>query len=541
MPRKLLKYAPPINRATFQVKHNWFPKSFYSDDNANFVPEPIACCSVNSGIIFQSPNYFTCIVDYGDGYTAQYSAGLVGSSYTIVLKSLVFDGYKKPGSHWKGAGETVAEPHHYEDDDKSVMRTVIVTFSNPITYISANTIVLNAFPILESASLNTIVVSENKYIPDIPYESLSRVPNLTYISIKSTGSRIVGFPKSFWDKTQLETLAMEHSLDCFDIESSGIRNVRNFKNLTDLNMSSNYIPTYLKEYNELPNLRALAWYVGPLKNKIPDIDWSLYPSMDEVNEYHPNLGGINVVSYRDSGRDKFPVLRRGINWNKAYGFSCSSVGSLENRYPDWLYDVRNLKQLSRVNSVALTNISKQDDIVNEFYDFVTGWEYITMSEVASDGNRNQFYGVILGLVDNVNYPDRDPRPSGVYQAPEGFVKGSANGNPATPMEKIYVLVNNYNMVINVREEADSAAARARSNVEAEPAFFVAMRDNVAYIASGEMCIANSTETFTADTEEEVMTRLDEMGGVSTNLWLSDTSKRKLPQKSQISEYNLRRA
>lgn len=512
MPRKLLKYAPPINRVTFQVKHNWFPKCFYSDDNANFVPEPIACCSVNSGIIFQSSNYFTCIVDYGDGYTAQYSAGLVGSSYTIVLKSLVFDGYKKPGSHWKGVGETVAEPHHYEDDDKSVMRTVIVTFSNPITYISANTIILNAFPILESASLSTIAVSENKYISDIPYNSLSRVPNLTHITIKATGSRIVGFPKSFWDKTQLKTLTMEHSLDCFDIESSGIRNVRNFKNLIRLNMSANYIPTYLKEYNELPNLRVLTWYVGPLKNKIPDIDWSLYPSMDEVDEFHPNVGGINVVSSRDSGRDKFPVFRRGINWNDAQSFSCSSVGSLENRFPDWIYDVRKLNALSRVDSTALSNITKQDNIVDEFYDFVTGWEYITMNGTASDGKRNQFYGLTFQLVDNVNYPNKDPRPSGTYQAPEGFIKGSANGNPATPMEKIYVLVNNYNMVINVRKEEAVSGAAGRSSMDARPAYFVAIRNNVAHIVSGEMCIANPTETFTADSEEEVMTRLDEMGG-----------------------------
>lgn len=29
------------------------------------------------------------------------------------------------------------------------------------------------------------------------------------------------------------------------------------------------------------------------------------------------------------------------------------------------------------------------------------------------------------------------------QAPEGFVKGQSNGSPATPMEKIYVLKNNY--------------------------------------------------------------------------------------------------
>lgn len=40
-------------------------------------------------------------------------------------------------------------------------------------------------------------------------------------------------------------------------------------------------------------------------------------------------------------------------------------------------------------------------------------------------------------------PTENQRPSGTEQAPEGFVKGSSNGSPATPMEKIYVLKNNY--------------------------------------------------------------------------------------------------
>ena len=44
---------------------------------------------------------------------------------------------------------------------------------------------------------------------------------------------------------------------------------------------------------------------------------------------------------------------------------------------------------------------------------------------------------------NNKYPDENQRPSGTEQAPEGFVKGSSNGSPATPMEKIYVLKNNY--------------------------------------------------------------------------------------------------
>ena len=519
MPRKLLKYEPPINRATFQVKHNWFPKNYYSDDNANFIPQPVACCSVNSAIVFTSPNYFTCIVDYGDGYTAQHSAGLVGSSYVMVFKSLIFDSYKAPGSHWRGDGETIVEPHHYEDDDKSMMRTVTMTFSSPITYVSASTVILNAFPILESASLNTVAVSENKNIPSIPYDSLSRVPNLTYLDLSAAGSRIVGFPESLWDKVNLKTLGLDNMLDCSDIESSGIRNIANLTKLQRLRLESCRIPQYLKEYNSLPNLIELTWSTGYSFGG----DWSEYPKMDEVDEFHPNLTSIQCVSFRDGGRTKFPVFRRGINWNNATSFDCSAIGSLEYRYPDWLYDVRKLNDLSRFNTASLANQSRMDGIVDEFYDFVTSWEYVTMNSEASDGERNQFYGCKVRWT-SVAYPNNDPRPSGTYQAPSGFVKGQSNGNPASPMEKIYALVENYNMVITVREEETTASTRTLSSPK--PVYKIAIRDGVAHIGSGDLLISNPEKVFHADTEEEVLSVLDELGGVSTNLWLSDTSSKK---------------
>lgn len=45
------------------------------------------------------------------------------------------------------------------------------------------------------------------------------------------------------------------------------------------------------------------------------------------------------------------------------------------------------------------------------------------------------------------------RPSGVYQAPIGYVQGSSNGTPASPMEMIYVLVNQYEWTLYVTDEA----------------------------------------------------------------------------------------
>lgn len=43
----------------------------------------------------------------------------------------------------------------------------------------------------------------------------------------------------------------------------------------------------------------------------------------------------------------------------------------------------------------------------------------------------------------------DKRPSGVYQQPDGFVLGTNNGNPISPMEKIWVLVKQYKWKIRI--------------------------------------------------------------------------------------------
>lgn len=69
--------------------------------------------------------------------------------------------------------------------------------------------------------------------------------------------------------------------------------------------------------------------------------------------------------------------------------------------------------------------------------------YITKSQTASDGKRNQYYGL------RIDWRILDPTPSGTYQAPSGFELGVQDGNPATPMEKIYVLENNYKQNFNL--------------------------------------------------------------------------------------------
>lgn len=130
---------------------------------------------------------------------------------------------------------------------------------------------------------------------------------------------------------------------------------------------------------------------------------------------------------------------RGLNY--LTGFSVShSNGIRMDKLPDYIYEMRSITWFG-VNCSTHSQ-KRSDDFVNSFYDLVVGWDQITMTSVAKDGKRNQFYGLSVSMYNSI-YPDENQRPTGQEQAPEGFVKGQSNGSPATPMEKIYVLKNNY--------------------------------------------------------------------------------------------------
>lgn len=106
------------------------------------------------------------------------------------------------------------------------------------------------------------------------------------------------------------------------------------------------------------------------------------------------------------------------------------------KLPDYIYEMRSITRFGM--NYSTHSQKRSDDFVNSFYDLVVGWDQITMTSVAKDGKRNQFYGLSVSMYGST-YPDENQRPTGQEQAPEGFVKGQSNGSPATPMEKIYVL------------------------------------------------------------------------------------------------------
>lgn len=212
-------------------------------------------------------------------------------------------------------------------------------------------------------------------------------------------------------------------------------------NLKQLQLTDN---KYINEipYSRITKLKNLTYLnfnrLGGTLQYIPD---SIF---DMTGLTSLTLAGVVNLSNLDSSN-----IRKISNLKKLTTLDLNTT-----QIPQYIKEFNDLPNLVSLNIAPNVNSDtptqdRADTFVNNFYNYVTGWTQITMSSIAKDGKRNQLYGLYVNLY-SASEPQNNTRPSGVEQAPSGFVKGSNNGNPTTPMEKIYVLKNNYAQAWNVK-------------------------------------------------------------------------------------------
>ena len=110
---------------------------------------------------------------------------------------------------------------------------------------------------------------------------------------------------------------------------------------------------------------------------------------------------------------------------------------LSNSIPSYFNSFQLLKIVNRSGSLKTT--TDADAWVNNWYDFT-----VTNTPI-SGSNTLQFRGMNHNI-SNQTLNDGVVAPSGIYQQPIDFVIGIDNGTPATPKEKIWVMVNQYGHV-----------------------------------------------------------------------------------------------
>lgn len=273
-----------------------------------------------------------------------------------------------------------------------------------------------------------------------------------------------------------------------DNPDSNWRRFSEWKDLTKFNFNWCNIPSYDPAFNSIP---AASIDIISDRNNIP--------VFDEVNKVGDNKLVVNFMANGNSWKQDLVAGKL----NKIQATFCTSNVVPVDNLPDWLYEIREFRTWN-LEYRFIDTIGRADTFVNTFYEKVMSWEHMTMSQTAVDGNRNQFYKLILNLY--IASIPTNKRPSGVYQAPEGFVKGVSNGNPTTPMEKVYVLTNNYGQtwVLAPAPASKAALTRARRAGKARiTPFVLGVKDGHVSVFSGDVLDDNMSKYNFADKYEAI--------------------------------------
>ena len=471
----LAGYDTVASYVTFIVNEDRFP--CYDGKGADYIPDPIISADAfNRSLRFSTRKPGFVDVDWGDGTKDQYPLVKISDgSYRIVFRSLDIEYRKNPDDTvwWykkeDGSQYIPVPPHKYSDIRR---REVTMRFSNVIDgEFNMDGIVLHEFPVVNLPNITYLAMVRSVLKNgDIPYERISKSVNLHNIQM---GSFVHSGVWSNWPEGFLN-----------------MKNLRYFGCNSVFNFNWCNIPSYDPAFNSIP---AVGINIISDRNNIP--------VFDEVDKVGDDKAGVDFMGNGSSWKQDLV----GGKLNKIQRAYCSSSTVPVDDLPDYLYEIREFRVWNLRDGGRFINTQERaDTFVNTFYDKMMSWDYITMSQTASDGNRNQFYKLTLDLYAAVAPTNK--RPSGVYQAPDGFVKGVSNGNPMTPMEKVYVLTNNYGQTWILAPAPASKAALTRARRAGKTRitpFVLGVKDGHVSVFSGDVLDESMSKYSFADKYEAI--------------------------------------
>lgn len=509
---------------TFFTKGKYAFRGVDRNDTTDDVPDPILNGNnYNESIQFYSKTPGMCEVDWGDGNKEQFpfvkdrSESIYGR-YRLMFRRRDISYRKDPDSHpwWfykEDGSEYIPVPNHTYDDGMDKERVISMSFTNDVTVMESYRIMMVGFPILDMPSLINIIISipGDRTITDIPKDRIMRSVNIERITLREFGvDTMTSIPEDWNRLTKLKDLNLSRSIDFSDTEASNIRKFPSmWPNLEILNLAGGRVRVYPREWLSFSKLKEL--YISP-GEAMPSFDPNTCPAMDEVDRINSSLkifSHINrwygsVVSWHPymSGKG----LENIESLDASQSFSNIDVSNL----PDYIYEMRSMNSFYMY--FCLSTQSRCDTFISTLYDKVMGFNYLTMSSSASDGERNQFYGVYLFMFSAASPSDK--RPSGVLRAPSGFIKGQSNGSPSTPMEMVYVLMNNYGWRFSMAPEASVLRSIRSSDIDTrlyKPYKLIVFDDGRTFVGNGDVLAHDTDKVLSFGGQPEGEYLCDSMG------------------------------
>lgn len=503
---------------TFFTKGKYAFRSVNRNDTTDDVPDPILDGNnYNETIGFYSNAPGMCEVDWGDGSKEQFPfvrarSGSIYGQYRLMFRRRDISYRKNPDSHpwWfykEDGSEYVPAPNHAYDDGMDKERVISMSFTNDVTMMESYRIMMVGFPILDMPSLINIIISipGDRTITDIPKDRIMRSVNIERITLSEFGvDTLTSIPED-WDRlTKLKGLNLSMSIDFSDTEASNIRKFPSmWPNLEILHLAGGRVRLYPKEWLSFNNLKEL--YLSP-GYATSSFDPNTCPAMDEVDRINPSLKIFSHINmWYGSSASWHPYMSgKGLeNIVRLDAFRSNTIDVTN--LPDYMYEMRSMKEFYMY--LSLKTQERSDTFISSLYDKVMAFSNLTMTSTASDGKRNQFYGLYLSIY--LAHDPSDKRPSGVLQAPSGFVKGQSNGSPSTPMEMIYVLMNNYGWRFAIPPKPSASRSRSLNRVDVKPYRLIVSIDGDVFVGDGD-CLAQDTDN------------VFQFGGQPEGEYLSDT-------------------
>lgn len=509
---------------TFFTKGKYAFRGVNRNDTTDDVPDPILDGNnYNETIGFYSNVPGMCEVDWGDGSKEQFPFvkarnGSIYGQYRLMFRRRDISYRKNPDSHpwWfykEDGSEYVPAPNHAYDDGMDKERVISMSFTNDVTVMESHRIMMVGFPILDMPSLINIIINipGDRTITDIPKDRIMRSVNIERITLSEFGvDTLTSIPEDWNRLTKLKGLNLSNSIDFSDTEASDIRKLPSmWPNLEILNLAGGRVRLYPKEWLSFNNLKEL--YLNP-GWATSSFDPNTCPAMDEVDKINSSLkifDHINrwhgpVVSWHPymSGKGLGNIERI----DASLSYSNIDVSNL----PDYIYEMRSMNSFYMHRN--LSTQGRCDTFISTLYERVMGFDYLTMSSSASDGKRNQFYGLYLSMYSASN-PD-DKRPSGVLQAPSGFIKGQSNGSPSNPMEMVYVLMNNYGWRFSMAPEASVLRSIRSSDIDTrsyKPYKLIVFDDGRTFVGNGDVLAHDTDKVLSFGGQPEGEYLCDSMG------------------------------
>jgi hypothetical protein len=425
-----------------------------SKEYIKYDPNGYNCCDNNNYLELRSPVSFELDINWDDNSEIEHVvATKSGSFYYVRWYSYDSDYYRKYTGNGTDGQKDVLIPnwgfrnHIFQGTKKE--HVVTMTFTKGyIDYIWAYYLNFGKYPLFEVPELTTIDTQECP-CDVINTDRFLYCPNLTTLGLRSViSSKYDKYPNSLWQLTKLKNLYIDSFVSDRNADNNGIRNIVKLKNLVNLTMY-NGVDRYIKEFNELPNIRYIKISQAGDKSNIKTIF-----SKDSITKINPNLYQLDPLSVSQDDTDTDMDIVTGTCFNEIEDLSHITVlptffqipKGKKIIIPEWMDRTFNFKSLNWSKIFGQDRIDRKPTTIDlgigSLYEHTKQFGYNqNYVDGPYKGKRNPWYNLKLTA-----YSQSQPvsyRPTGIYQEPTGFEKGVSDGNPASPMEMLYVLVNNY--------------------------------------------------------------------------------------------------